>query len=401
MPASSAAPRLAPPAEPIAIVSARGAARWAHGHPWIYRSDVVRAPGSAAGTARVEDQRGRPLGTALWSPESEISLRLLERDATRAVDVQWWRERLATCVSRRAGLMAHTNAYRLVHGEGDGLPSLVADRYDRWVVVQLMSAGLEAHRAAIATALAEVTGAEGILARNDAALRTREGLVRETVLLHGDMPREIEINEHGVRYLAAPWTGQKTGAFLDQRESRVLAGQVARGRALDCFSYHGSFALHLARRAEHVLALDVSAAALERAAENARRNGLANLETREANAFDYLRDAERAGERFDTIVLDPPAFAKTRSALPAALRGYKEINLRAMRLLAPGGMLYTASCSYHLTKPLFLEMLEAAAADSSRRLALRRIQTQPLDHPELLGVPETGYIKGALLEATD
>jgi 23S rRNA (cytosine1962-C5)-methyltransferase len=215
------------------------------------------------------------------------------------------------------------------------------------------------------------------------------------------VPQEVEVREHGVRYLAAPWTGQKTGAFLDQRENRALVGRVARGRALDCFSYHGSFALHLARRAEHVVALDVSAAALRRAAENATRNGLTNLETREANAFDFLREAERAGERFDTIVLDPPAFAKTRAALPAALRGYKDINLRAMRLLAPGGLLFTASCSYHLTKPLFLEMLGAAAADSGRRVALRELRGQPLDHPELLTVPETGYIKGALLEAID
>jgi 23S rRNA (cytosine1962-C5)-methyltransferase len=215
------------------------------------------------------------------------------------------------------------------------------------------------------------------------------------------VPQESEVVEHGVRYLAAPWTGQKTGAFLDQRENRALVGRVARGRALDCFSYHGSFALHLARGAEHVLALDISAPALQRARENAARNGYTNLETREANAFDYLRDAERAGERYETVVLDPPAFAKTRAALPAALRGYKEVNLRAMRLLAPGGLLFTASCSFHLTKPLFLEMLAAAAADSGRRIAMREIRGQPLDHPELLTVPETGYIKGALVEALD
>jgi 23S rRNA (cytosine1962-C5)-methyltransferase len=293
------------------------------------------------------------------------------------------------------------NAYRLVHGEGDGIPSLVVDRYDRWLVVQLMSAGLENHRDAIVAALVELTGADGVLARNDAALRTREGLARETVLLHGSVPEEVEVVEHGVRYLAAPWTGQKTGAFLDQRENRELVGRVARGRALDCFSYHGSFALHLARHADHVLALDISAAALRRAGENAARNAFSNIEMREANAFDYLRDAERAGEQFETIVLDPPAFAKTRAALPAALRGYKEINLRGMRLLAPGGLLFTASCSYHLTKPLFLEMLGDAAADSGRRIAVREIRGQPLDHPELLTVPETGYIKGALLEALD
>jgi 23S rRNA (cytosine1962-C5)-methyltransferase len=264
-----------------------------------------------------------------------------------------------------------------------------------------MSAGLEQCRPAILAALEALVRPDGILARNDAALRAREGLVRETVILAGAVPEQIEVFEHGVRYLAAPWTGQKTGAFLDQRENRALVGQVARGRALDCFSYHGSFALHLARGATEVLALDVSAGALARARENAERNGFAHLVTREANAFDFLREEEQARARYDTIVLDPPAFAKTRAALPGALRGYKEINLRAMRLLAPGGLLYTASCSYHLTKPLFLEMLEDAARDSGRRIVLREVRGQPLDHPEVLTIPETGYIKGALLEAAD
>jgi 23S rRNA (cytosine1962-C5)-methyltransferase len=215
------------------------------------------------------------------------------------------------------------------------------------------------------------------------------------------VPDEIEMQEHGVRYLAAPWRGQKTGAFLDQRENRALVGRIARGRALDCFSYHGSFALHLARGASEVTALDSSAHALTRAEENFRRNGFTNGVFVEANAFEYLKAKERERARFDTIVLDPPAFAKSRAALDAAFRGYKEINLRAMRLLAPGGLLFTASCSYHLTKPIFLEMLEAAAADSGRRIVLRELRGQPLDHPELLTVPETGYLKGALLEAIE
>ena len=385
----------------IATVNPKGARRWAEGHPWIFRSDVLRRPDAAAGLARVQDPRGKPLGTALWSPASEISLRLLERDTHVAVDEQWWRDRLARAIRRRAPLAADTTAHRLVHAEGDGLPSLVVDRYDRWLVLQLMSAGIERYRDAIVRALVELTGAEGILARNDVPLRSKEGLPRETVLLHGDVPRLVEVQEHGVRYLAAPWDGQKTGAFLDQRENRLAAGAIARGRALDCFSYHGSFALHLAKRADAVTALDISAAALERARENAALNGFANLDFVEANAFDYLREMDAERERFDTIVLDPPAFAKSRAALAGALRGYKEINLRAMRLLAPGGMLLTASCSFHLTKPLFLDMLRDAAADSGRRIALREIKGQPLDHPELLTVPETGYIKSAILEALD
>jgi 23S rRNA (cytosine1962-C5)-methyltransferase len=384
-----------------AIVSMKGARRWAQGHPWIYRSDVVARPDAPPGAVAVLDQARRPIGWALWSPRSEISLRLLDRDPDASIDARWWRERIRLAVERRAPLRESANAYRLVHAEADGCPSFVCDRYDRWLVIQLLSAGLEAFRAEIVDALGELVAPEGILARNDAPVRSKEGLARETVLLAGEVPREIEVREDGLRYLAAPWEGQKTGAFLDQRENRALVGTVARGRALDCFSYHGSFALHLARRADSVIAVDSSAAALARARENAALNGIQCIEYVEANAFDVLRDAERAGARYDTIVLDPPAFAKTRAALPGALRGYKEINLRAMRLLSRGGLLFTASCSHHLTKPIFLEMLEAAAADSGRRIALRELRGQPIDHPEILTIPESGYIKGALLEALD
>jgi 23S rRNA (cytosine1962-C5)-methyltransferase len=384
-----------------AIVSTKGARRWSMGHPWIYRSDVIERPTGDAGAVRVSDQRGKPLGIALWSPRSEISLRLLDRDPDATIDGAWWHTALSRTIARRAPLGVDANAYRLVHGEGDALPSLVVDRYDRWLVVQLMSAGLEQFRHEIVDALREIASPDGILARNDVSLRVKEGLATDVELLYGEVPDEIEVHEHGVRYLAAPWRGQKTGAFLDQRENRALVGRIARGRALDCFSYHGSFALHLARGANEVTALDASAHALTRAEENFRRNGLTNGIFVEANAFEYLKARERERARFDTIVLDPPAFAKTRPALPGALRGYKEINLRAMRLLAPGGLLFTASCSFHMTKPLFLEMLEAAAADSGRRMVLREIRGQPLDHPELLTVPETGYIKGALLEAID
>lgn len=384
-----------------AIVSPKGAKRWASGHPWIYRSDLTRRPDEPAGVVPVADTRGRQLGWALWSPASEISLRLLDRDPRARIDAAWWRDRISRAIARRAGLDHAANAYRLVHAEGDGLPSLICDRYDRWLVVQLMSAGLESQRAAIVGALTALLEPEGILARNDAPLRAKEALPVGTELLAGDVPAEVEVVEHGVRYLAAPWEGQKTGAFLDQRENRALIGNLARGRALDCFSYHGSFALHLARRADHVTALDISAAALRRGAANAERNGSSNIAFVEANAFDHLKAEEQAGARYDTIVLDPPAFAKSRAALPAALRGYKEVNLRAMRLLSRGGLLFTASCSFHLTKPLFLEMLHAAAADSGRRIALREIRGQPADHPEVLTIPETGYIKGALLEALD
>jgi 23S rRNA (cytosine1962-C5)-methyltransferase len=386
----------------VAVVSPRGARRWEQGHPWIYRSDVSRPPtDEPAGAVQVADPRGRPIGWALWSPTSEISLRLLTRNPSERIDGSWWHDRIQVALRRRIPLATHSNAYRLIHAEGDGLPSLVVDRYDRWLVVQLMSAGLERYRDEITNALRGLATPEGILARHDAPLRAKEGLSVGTELLVGDVPREVEVEEHGVRYLAAPWEGQKTGAFLDQRENRAFVGEIAHGRALDCFSYHGSFALHLAQRAHHVTALDISAHALQRAAENCRRNDLTNVDLVEANAFDFLKARERDRTRFDTIVLDPPAFAKTRAALDGAFRGYKEINLRAMRLLNRGGLLFTASCSYHLTKPLFLEMLHAAAADSGRRIALRALRGQPLDHPDVLTIPETGYIKGALVEAMD
>ncbi len=381
-----------------AVVSARGARRWAEGHAWIFRSDVAEAPGGAAGAVPVRDSRGKPLGTALWSPASEIALRLLDRDPAARIDAAWWRRRIGAAVSRRAGLDRDANAFRLVHAEGDALPSLIVDRYDRWLVVQFLSAGVEAFRSEIVAALAEATGCEGILARNDASVRTREGLPRGIEDLAGAVPDDVTVVEHGVRYTAAPRTGQKTGAFLDQRENRALVARHARGRALDLFSYHGSFALHLARGASSVTAVDSSAAALERGRANAALNGAANIEFVESDAFEYLRAARHDGT-FDTIVVDPPAFAKNRASLAGAIRGYRDLNLHAMRLLAPGGLLFTASCSYHVSKAAFLDMVRDAAAESGRRMILRAVTTQPIDHPEVVTIPETGYLKGALLEA--
>lgn len=380
---------------PTARVTAKGAARWAGGHPWIFRSDVTRSP-DTAGPCRVEDSRGKLLGIALCSPASEIRLRLL---SAREIDpdLRWWRERLSACLARREGIDA--TGYRLVHGEGDGLPSLVVDRYDRWLVVQLLSAGLETMRPVILEALQQLCQPEGILLRNDVGVRRLEGLREHVELAAGSVPQEIEIREGPVRYLAAPWTGQKTGAFLDQRGHRLLAASLARpgGEALDCFTYHGSFALHLATRAGRVTAIDVSGEALKRGAENAARNGLTNLEWVEGDVFEQLRTFERERRKFDTIVLDPPAFAKNRSAVPQALKGYKEINLRALKILTPGGTLLTASCSYHVGREAFMEMLEGAAADSGRRVVLTHLLPQGVDHPEVLTIPETGYLKGVVI----
>ncbi len=380
---------------PTAKVSQKGADRWARGHPWIYRSDLLAAP-DAAGLCRVQDRRGKFLGVALHSPKSEIRLRLLSHE-NREIDTHWWHERLAGCLAARSAIDA--TAYRLVHGEGDGLPSLVVDRYAGWLVVQLLSAGIETQRSQILNALAGLLQPEGILLRNDVSVRSREGLPQEITLALGTVPDDIEVREGPIRYLAAPWTGQKTGAFLDQRPNRILAGSLARsgGAALDCFAYHGSFALHLAARAGRVTAVDQSADAIARGGHNAALNGFSNIDWVADNAFDVLRKFERERRRFDTIVVDPPAFAKTKNALPGALRGYKEINLRAMRLLAPGGVLVTASCSFHLGRAAFLDMLADAAADSGRRLVLVHLLGQGEDHPEVLTIPETGYLKGAVL----
>lgn len=384
---------------PIATLGARGAERLLRGHPWVFRSDVATAPRVDAGLVDVRGPGGRKLGTALFSPTSEITIRRLESDPDVDIDADWWHAALARAIAQRASLASVTTAYRIVHGEGDGLPSLIVDRYDDILVLQLLSAGLETQRAHIVSALQTLLKPSGILARNDPAVRTREGLERTVEVLAGFVPDTIRVTEHGVHYLAALRTGQKTGAFLDQRDNRVLIGALARGRALDCFTYHGSFALHLARNAEHVTAVDVSEAALMRASENAALNGLTNVTPVVADVFEYLREAKARGDRFDTIVVDPPAFAKNRSSVSHAMRGYADINRLAMQLLAPGGTMFTASCSHHVHVPDFLEILAHAAADSGRDIAIRAITLQPRDHPMLLTVPETGYLKGALLEA--
>ena len=385
------------PAGPTVRVTRKGAARWASGHPWIYRSDTLDRAENP-GVVRVTDERGRFLGQALYSPASEISLRLLEA-TEQPVDRPWWISRLTACRAQRDRIDA--TAYRLVHGEGDGLPSLIVDRYDRWVVMQILSAGLETMRDDIVAAVRQVLEPEGILLRNDVAVRRHERLPEEITLVYGSVPERVEVREGTVRYWAAPWTGQKTGAFLDQRENRLRAGRLTRpgGRALDCFAYHGSFALHMAEHAGEVIALDVSEEALQRGSENASLNGFTNVTWRLGDAFDVLKEMDRARERFDIVVVDPPAFAKSRDTVTGALRGYNEVNRRAMRLLAPGGILVTASCSFHVRRPDFEAMLAGAAADSQRRMVVVEHLGQGADHPEVLTIPEIGYLKGMVLQA--
>ncbi|MGA2383311.1 MAG: class I SAM-dependent rRNA methyltransferase [Gemmatimonadales bacterium] len=383
---------------PTLVVSPKGVGRLRTGHPWVFRSDLSE-DGGEPGLAHLVDGRGKGLGTALYSPASEIRARWLAPDGA-AVDRVWWTAMVRAALDRRRGV--EDTAYRVVHAEGDGLPALIVDRYGDYAVAQLLSAGLEAVRDDVIAAIRDTLAPEGLLLRNDPAVRERERLPREVTLAFGEVPEMIEVREGRVRFLAAPWTGQKTGAFLDQRENRQLIGARAGARCLDAFAYHGLFALHLAAGgAKEVVAVEISGDALGILEQNTALNGVTQIRTVEANAFDWLKETAATGERFDTVVLDPPAFARDRRSLGRALAGYKEINLRAMHLLAPGGVLFTASCSHHVHRGDFFGMLADAASDSGRRLQLLEIRGAAADHPEIVTVPETGYLKAALLRATD
>ncbi|MBA3711222.1 MAG: class I SAM-dependent rRNA methyltransferase [Pyrinomonadaceae bacterium] len=375
-------------------VTRRGAERARAGHLWIYRSDV-REAGQAAGGAvvRVRDERGRFVGRALWSDRSEIALRLLTTK-NEPVDREWWRRRLRAAAARRAGLEPEADAFRLVYSEGDLLPSLIIDRYGDVLVLQTLSQGTEALKSLLVELLAEEFAPRAIIERNDVRVRSLEGLAASAGVLYGELaPEEMDVVQHGVRFRVAPLAGQKTGAFLDQRENHLAARTHAHGRALDCFTFNGGFALQIAPACASVLGLDISADAVAAAARNAELNGARHVEFREANVFDEMREMEAVGARYDTVVLDPPAFAKNRASIQAAARGYKEINLRALKLLDVGGVLITCTCSYHVTEGMFLEVITEAASDAHRRVQIIEKRIQARDHPVLIGVPETLYLK--------
>jgi len=377
----------------IAVVSRRGEGRVQRGHPWVFRSDVARVDDASPGSiVQVLAASGRPLGFAFFSSRSEITLRVIQRGVELPAD--WLRQRLAAALAWRRTVAAGASTYRLVHGEGDGLPSIVVDRYAQWLVVQTLSQAAEALKPELVSLLVELAAPEGILERNDPRVRRLEGLEQKVGLLHGQVPEAVEVSEDGLRLQADLWRGQKTGLFLDQRENHLLARQYARGRALDAFTYTGGFALQMAAAADEVLAVDVSAEALARVEANAALNGLAGrVRTREANVFDLLRELQERRERFDTVVLDPPAFAKSKDAVEKAWRGYKEINLRALRLLEPGGTLITCSCSQHVHEDDFEQIVTDAARDAHCTVALIEKRRQARDHPVVLGVPETYYLK--------
>jgi len=377
------------------VIGARGEARLRSGHPWIYRADVVDARAAAGDIVQVRGPRGRTLGSALYSDRSQITLRMLSY-GTESADEALIRRRIEAAIAFRATLSIDATAYRVVHGEADLLPSLIVDRYGDHVVVQALSQGMDRQLPVVVSALCDALRPRGILARNDPRTRALEGLEQRVDVLAGEIPETVTITEVGIEYDVDLRRGQKTGLFLDQRENRAAAAVYARGRLLDCFTYNGGFALAMGRRCDETMAFDVSEEAIARVKQNAARNGIA-VDARVGNVFDELRGLERLGERFDTIVLDPPAFAKNKAAIANARAGYKEINLRAFRLLNPGGTLVTCSCSYNLNEAAFAEIVYDASVDAQAHVTVVEKRMQGRDHPVLLGVPETYYLKCFIL----
>jgi|HubBroStandDraft_5_1064220.scaffolds.fasta_scaffold09115_2 23S rRNA (cytosine1962-C5)-methyltransferase len=387
------------PSMPIVKVSPRGASRLKDGHVWVYRSDIISAEDVPPGSlVKVLDHRGQPLGAALYSSSSQIAIRLISREPVADFPALL-RQRIAEAVTYREPLVHDTNAYRVIFSEADFLPGLIVDRYHDILSMQILTQAMDADivRQALTSELTDRLHPASIVERVDPRVRQLEDLPpRASGLVQGEKASTI-FAMNGVQFHFDALEGQKTGAFLDQRENYAAVAQYAHGEALDVFCYQGGFALHLVPRCSHVTGIDSSRAALEVADQNAALNrsgqNQPEIEWIEANAFDLLKDYSAAGQRYDTIVLDPPTFAKSKRDLDAALRGYKELNLRALKMLRPGGILVTCSCSYHVSQADFLEMLAGAARDAHRTLRVVEVRGQAKDHPILLNVPETAYLK--------
>jgi len=364
------------------------------GHVWVYRSDLLSADAIAPGSlVAVTDQRGKPLGTALYSSTSQIAIRLISPDPVADFPVLL-RGRIANAIAYRESLVRNTDAYRLIFSEADFLPGLIVDRYNDVLSLQILTQGMDANpvRETVISALGDHLHAASMVERTDPRVRDLESLPpRLSALLYGQKSATT-FTMNGVRFQFEALEGQKTGAFLDQRENYAAAASYAKGEALDVFCYQGGFALHLAPHCSQVTGVDSSRPALEVADQNATLNGR-EIEWIEANAFDLLKDYSSAKRQYDAIVLDPPAFAKSKRDLDAAIRGYKELNLRALKMLRPGGLLVTCTCSYHVNQSSFLEMLGAASLDAHRSLRLIEVRGQAKDHPVLLNIPETAYLK--------
>src|SRR5579875_901023 len=383
---------------PTVRVNRKAAERVHSGHPWIFASDIIdRGAAQAGATVRVVDPRGQALGTAHHSSTSQIALRLLSR-RVEPVDDAFLHARIEAALAYRERVVRDSDAYRLLHAEGDLLPGLIVDRYAEYLVVQLLDQGMDRLGDAIIGALDALLRPKGIVARNDVAVRAKEDLPQEIHISSGDVPERVDVRMNGLAWRADLLHGQKTGIFLDQRENYLAARRYARGRALDCFTATGGFALHLASVCESVEAVDSSNAMLDAARANAALNEIANVAFQEANVLEYLPNLVAARRTFDIVIVDPPAFTKSRSAVEGAVRGYKEINLRALRLLERGGILVSCSCSHHMSEAHLLEVIASAALDSGRQLRVLERRTQAQDHPILLTVPETHYLKCLIFE---
>ena len=383
-------------AEASVVITSRGSERLRAGHPWVYRSDVRSALAEAGSIVRLTDERGRYQGRAFYSDKSQIAVRLLTREDV-PVDRAFLTERIRRAAAYRKIVVENTETYRLIYGEADLLPSLIVDCYGDYFVVQTLSQSTERIKNLTCEILVELFSPKGILERNDPKVRLLEGLEQRVSVLYGEIPDEIVAKENGVAFVYDLRHGQKTGSFLDQRENHWAARRYASGEVLDCFSYQCGFSLTIANHCAHVEGVDMAPAALEAARRNQKLNSISNVTFREANTFDLLKEYDEVGRRFDMVVLDPPAFAKNRDSIPAAQRGYKEINLRAMKILKPGGYLVTCSCSYHISEATFLQLLAEAANDARKVIAVAERRTQSQDHPILLTMPETHYLKCLIL----
>jgi 23S rRNA (cytosine1962-C5)-methyltransferase len=382
---------------PDVTITPHGIDRIVSGHVWIYQSDLSDASAARPGdVVRVLDRRKRLWGRALYSSKSQIALRLLTRD-DRPIDRTFLAERIGLAAAFRRQITNGAQAYRVIASEGDLLPGLIIDRYSDCFVVQTLSQGTERLKPEIVEVLQVQFAPRAVLERNDVPVRALEGLAEQKGVLAGESVSEVVAEENGIKFCVDLMSGQKTGGFLDQRENRAAAQQYAHGRGLDCFTYTGGFALHMAGKCDSVLGIDSSREALDLARRNQELNSIQSVEWKEANCFDFLKGADQRGDRFDTVVLDPPAFARQKSNLAAALRGYKEINLRALKILSPGGYLITCSCSFHVTEADLLEAIAQAALDAHRTVAIVERRTQSRDHPILLTVPETHYLKCLIL----
>ncbi len=383
---------------PSLKITRKGATWFRTGHPWIYKDDLEKSDPSFSGSiVSLLDNSGNFLAKAFYNDRSKIALRIISYEDV-PVDAGFWRGRLAACIEYRKKTVKVSDAYRIAHSEADGLPSLIVDRYGDHLSIQTLCLGMDNIKDTIVEALKDLLKPASVVARNDSAIRKFEGLEEKKEILYGKPPEKTEVREGNVKYLVDIMNGQKTGSYLDQRENHIASEKYARGRSLDCFAYQGLFSLHMALSADEVTAVDSSGPALEALKENAALNGITKIKTVEGKVSETLKSFQKEERQFDLIVLDPPAFAKSKKDIQAAARGYIDINFRAMKLLKRGGHLMTCSCSYNLSEGQFMEILEAALSESRRRARLIEKRIQPADHPILLNFPESNYLKCIVLE---